>query len=260
MSDPTAPKQYAIPLGETTPEMEGQPVRDAQWLLQGNNRFPGLNPLKDVKINGVYGSITAQATRRAKYWLGYPSASIDGVFGQTLYEYLRQNHWRPLPPDYRARRAVRLANAAETIGDKALDWAITQIGYEENPYGSNKTKYGVEYGWNGVAWCAIFDSIAFKHSGYPNFHYASVPWVASDAIYGRNRLSIVLSPRRGDLALHTVGGKPNAHISFFEEWITQGHTYHDVGGNTGPSDISNGGAVMRQVRYSSNVTHWVRVT
>jgi hypothetical protein len=31
-----------------------------------------------------------------------------------------------------------------------------QIGVKENPLGSNRQPYGVWFGWNGVAWCAIW--------------------------------------------------------------------------------------------------------
>jgi hypothetical protein len=54
------------------------------------------------------------------------------------------------------------------------------LGISESPDGSNKTPFGVQYGMNGVAWCAIFQSCMFqdmsslpliygKHSYTPNF-------------------------------------------------------------------------------------------
>ena len=32
----------------------------------------------------------------------------------------------------------------------------SQVGVKESPPNSNKTKYGVAFGWNGVSWCAIY--------------------------------------------------------------------------------------------------------
>lgn len=253
-------KEFDTPLILTTPHMRGDRVKDAQWLMAGNNRFKGLATLKDSDVDGDYGAVSAEATRRTKYWVGYPTASCDRVFGQTLYEYLRPNDWRPLPQAYRDRRAARLAAATKTPGMKALELAIAEIGYQESPYGSNRTNYGVEYGFNGVPWCAIFESIMFKHSGRPSYHYAACEAIYLDAKAGRNGLRLVWSPMRGDINIFNLHGDPYAHTSFFERWIDQAAgTFYDVGGNTGPSNISNGGAVMRQQRNRAMVSHFVRV-
>ena len=77
-------KQYDVALELTTPRMKGQKVKDAQWLMAGNNRFEGLATYKDGAIDGDYGPLTAQATYRTKYWLGYADKAIDRSFGQQL--------------------------------------------------------------------------------------------------------------------------------------------------------------------------------
>lgn len=255
----SAEKEFAVPLQLVTPHMTGQKVKDAQWLLAGHSRFDGLNVYAG-DVDGEYGPATALGTKRAKYWLGYPSSACDRVFGQTLYEYLRPNDWRPLPAAYRDRRQARLDAAVERPGQKALDVAITQIGTHEDPWGSNRQKYGVWYGMNGVPWCAIFDSWCFDQSGYKKFRYSYVPAIAQDAINGVNGLRIVYSPLPGDLCCHTTAAGPNEHVSFFEKWIDEAAgSFYDVGGNTGPTSISNGGAVMRQERQRQNITHFVRV-
>lgn len=250
--------EFTKPLVVTTPYMTGKKVDDAQWLLSGHNRFEGLAPLKDSARDGVYGPLTGQATSRAKFWLGYPSSGINTVFGQTLYEYLRPNQWRPLPPEYRARRAARLKAAEVTIGEKALNWAITQLGYEESPTGSNCNKYGSEYGFNCVPWCAIFESIAFKRAGRPSYRYAACLYIYLDAVYGRNGLRRVWTPRRGDVVVYNLHGDRYAHTAFFEKWLTQ-DTFQDLGGNTGSRSFNNGGAVARGTRHTSQVTAYVRV-
>lgn len=253
------PKQYEPPLRLVSPQMKGQAVRDAQYLMAGHNRFRGLATMKDAQRDGIYGLTTAQATKRTKYWLGYPLASCDMVFGQKLYEYLRTNKWRPLPDEYRDRREQRIEAAALTPGKKALAWAVGEIGYQESPFGSNRNKYGVEYGFNGVPWCAIFESIGFKRTGRPSYRYASCLMIYLDAQAGRNGLRLVYSPMPGDVAIYNLRGDRFAHTAFFEKWISSGDEFYDVGGNTGPTDISNGGAVMRQRRRKSMVTAFVRV-
>ena len=84
--------------------------------------------------------------------------------------------------------------------------------------------------------------------------------IYADAHAGRNGLREVWSPMPGDICCFNLHGDPFAHTSFFERWIDQAAgTFSDVGGNTGPTDISNGGAVMRQTRNKGMVSHFVRV-
>lgn len=253
-------REFEVPLILTSPHIRGDRVRDAQFLLSGHTRFDGLAPYKDGELDGEYGPKTAAATKSAKFWLGYPAASCDRVFGQTLYEYLRTKDWRPLPEEYRRRRSQRLAAAnRKTPGLKALEVAIGQIGTTESPRGSNMNPYGKWYGFNGVPWCAIFESWCFAHSGRPSYRYAACVNIVSDARAGRNGLREVWSPMPGDVCVFNIHGDPFAHTSFFEKWINVGGAFYDVGGNTGPSNISNGGAVMRQRRDRSMVSHFVRV-
>jgi hypothetical protein len=252
-------KQYETPLNLTTPHMHGQRVKDAQWLLAGHNEIKGaLATYKDGAIDGDYGTLSAQATYRAKYWLGYPEKAIDRSFGQTIYELL--NGTLKLNADNLRRRKSRLEAVEQSVGQKALDIAIPEIGNHESPSGSNMQKYGSWYGMNGVPWCAIFVSWSFGHSGTTRFRYSYVPSVHDDARNCRNRLCVVRSPRPGDLALYTFSGVRDAHIEFFEKWESQGSTFTAVGGNTGGASFNNGGAVERNTRYTSLVDAFVRLT
>jgi hypothetical protein len=255
-------KQYDVPLNLTTPHMHGQKVKDAQWLLAGHNEIKvggQLATYKNGAIDGDYGTLSAQATYRAKYWLGYPEKEVNRSFGQTIYELL--NGTLKLNADNLRRRKQRLdAVTTETVGQKALAAAIPEIGNHESPAGSNMNKYGSWYGMNGVPWCAIFCSWCFGHSGTTRFRYSYVPTVHSDASYCRNRLCVVRQPVPGDLALFSWSGIRDAHIEFFEKWISQGSTFQTVGGNTGSSSFNNGGAVERNTRYMGNVDVFVRVT
>lgn len=42
--------------------------------------------------------------------------------------------------------------------------AEKELGTKEYPANSNKQKYGVAYGWNGVPWCVIFIWYLFQRS------------------------------------------------------------------------------------------------
>jgi CHAP domain len=257
--------EYDRPLRLTTPHRKGPEVRDAQWLMQGHTRFgPELAPYKDGPLDSDYGLMTANATASTKFWVGYPLAACDRVFGQTLYEYIRPTRWRPLPADYRDRRAKRLAAAHKTIGEKALEEAVRFLGVKESPWGSNRQQFGVEYGMNGEPWCAIFVSCMFRHVGYVTpsgawrFRYSYVPAIWDDAVNGRNGLRRVWTPKPGDLACYDLRGEQLAHVAFVRT-APAGGRFTDLGGNTGPADISNGGEVASQSRSLDLVHGWVRV-
>jgi hypothetical protein len=54
-------------------------------------------------------------------------------------------------------------------------------------------------------------------------------------------------------------GDSYAHTAFFSKWVGEG-TLEDLGGNTGPSSISNGGMVMKQQRSTSIVNFYARAS
>jgi len=47
-----------------------------------------------------------------------------------------------------------------------VEIAELEIGYKEEPKNSNKTKYGKWFGFDGVAWCAIFVSCVYDNAGF----------------------------------------------------------------------------------------------
>lgn len=242
--------EFATPLRLVSPQMRGVPVRDAQWLMKGNSRFgKTFAPYKDGKVDKVYGPVTAGATARAKFWLGYPTGKIDEVFGQTLYEYLRREKWRPLPLMYRYRRNRRLKAAADTPGLRAYREAEKHIGYRETPV--NRTMFGEWFGWNGVAWCAIFVSYCFAHSGWNRFRYAWVGAIYYDANSTQRGMRIVYTPQQGDVVGY-FSNEHFAHTAFFGRKLSA-TTFEDLGGNT------LGGQVAKQVRKFSDVHYFARV-
>jgi peptidoglycan hydrolase-like protein with peptidoglycan-binding domain len=65
----------------TTPLMTGEDVTAAQQVLH-TNRF-GIN-FHAGRPDRQYGQKTAEATRLAKFLLGYPEAEVNGEFGPNL--------------------------------------------------------------------------------------------------------------------------------------------------------------------------------
>ncbi len=144
----------------------------------------------------------------------------------------------------------------KTTRQKALDGAIKHLGVKESPSGSNRTKFGQWYGMDGQPWCAIFATYCYEieAGGSPSFvrgrSYAYVPYIVQDARNGRNGLRSVATPVAGDLVCFdwNFDGTYD-HVGIFEAWAGgSGSTFLAIEGNTGISNDSNGGEVMRRTR------------
>lgn len=84
-------------------------VKDAQYLLKGNNRFN--QKFYSGIVDGDYGPGTGAGAYLAKYWLGFPKDKLDHAFGPVLYSYLlplTSGGAVKLPRLYRLRRVARL--------------------------------------------------------------------------------------------------------------------------------------------------------
>lgn len=229
-----------------SPHLNGADVTELQKALKAN-RFG--RSYYDGPVDGEYGPLTAQAVHRAEYWIGVkvPDQKTSG----NLYAYLTGA--KPLTRAMSRRRAkrIRVMETRKPLRVKAFELALTQVGTTEDPPGSNRQKYGAWYGFNGVAWCAIFCSWCYHFAGSVSFNpklgrWAYCPYVVSDARAGRNGLSIATSPKRGDLVLYDWNNDGVAdHIGMFDAWIDEAAgTFASVEGNTSPTDASNGGMVV----------------
>lgn len=263
---PAAPK-FPANIGLTTPAKRGSSVRLAQYVLNKHNRL-GQDFLKGP-VDGVYGPLSVAATKSAKYWIGYPSDKINGIYGPGLHAYLLpigSRGAKPLPNAYKLRRAQRLALAKKereivTRRKKAADIAVRQIGTVERPAGSNKVKYSDWYGMRGP-WCAMFVSWCFNEAGI-KFRYAYCPYVEADAKAGKNGLRLVGSKyaTKGDLALFGFGKGEAVHIGFVVRNLGGGW-YETVEGNTSAGDggsQANGGGVFKRRRHISQIRCFVRL-
>lgn len=237
----------------TSPLTKNASVREAQTLLT-SGKFGNFSP---GPIDGEYGEVAAAATRRAKFALGYPAASLNEAFGALLEAYLSGK--KPLPKTYQIRAKAR---EPQELGLKALASAITQIGVKESPAGSNDQAYGKWYGANGVPWCAEFVSWNYARSGSKVFKpgaYAYCPYILRDAKAGVNNLLITKDPQPGDIVLYCWDGTGvPEHTGLFEDWTNQSAgQFEAVEGNTAVGNDSNGGEVMRRDRTTSNVVAFV---
>ncbi len=130
-----------------------------------------------------------------------------------------------------------------------LDSASREIGTSEWPPGSNRTKYGEAYGWNGVAWCAIFIWWIFQQNGMAlPIKTASCGQLMNAAKSAG--LWVTKNYKPGDVVIFDFpGGAATDHVGIVES--VNGDTVMSIEGNTGIGNDANGGQVMRRARKTS---------
>lgn len=122
-----------------------------------------------------------------------------------------------------------------------------QLGYAEQPAGSNRTQFGSWYGMDGVAWCGIFVSWCAGHSdntgAVPRFAYtpAGAAWFEDRGMW-HNR------PVAGAIAFYDTAGLGRiSHCGVVESVLADGRWYA-IEGNTSAAGGRTGGEVRRQLR------------
>jgi hypothetical protein len=133
--------------------------------------------------------------------------------------------------------------------------AAGEIGVEESPKNSNKTKYGKWANYNGVPWCGLFVSWCYEKAGFPlpriGFRFNGFAGCQTAVAYFRKHKKIVTDPQPGDIVFYdwNKDGRHD-HVGIFEAWIDK-DTFTAIEGNTAVGNDSNGGKVMRRNRNKS---------
>ena len=149
--------------------------------------------------------------------------------------------------------------------------ALQQYRYTESPAGSNRTKFGKAYGWNGVPWCAEFVWwCADKPEGacpiYKSANAADIQDLTVKYKGGRYILKRTASNKKKEAALPSYrfgdqisfnfsGGSDRQHTGLIV--ATSGRWIWCIEGNTSlgsSGSQSNGGAVaLRKRSYTTGV-------
>ena len=147
--------------------------------------------------------------------------------------------------------------------EKVIAKGLGELGQHEQPFGSNKQKYGAWYGMNGAAWCAMFVSWVFWHAGQglppittkKGFSYveAARVWAKNNRTYYKGTKGI----KRGDIILFSFGGQRADHVGIVLGVLSDGRI-HTLEGNTDVSGGRTGGIVMEKYRRSS-IDGYIRV-
>lgn len=269
-----------------SPHSKNPDVTKLQRALKKAGYLPGTP-------DNEYGPVAAQAVYRAKLRLGYPKP--DKVGDQRLLDYLTGKR-KPGP----VMKALALKRAAVTKvkvvkrekahgplthGQVLVKLALTQLGETEHPAGSNRSKYNAWYGVVG-AWCAMFVTWLHVtgnvgHSFKKGVRYAYVPYIAGDAVAGRNGLMVAPGPASGIVccfdwpgespgtADHTGIAAAEADLREFAPHLLDAaikefgklrkNEFWTIEGNTAVGNDSNGGIVMIRKRSRSLVQRFVKV-
>lgn len=141
------------------------------------------------------------------------------------------------------------------VGTGVLDVARKEVGTVESPPHSNRQKYGEWFGWNGVAWCAIFVSWVFWRIGSPippiqtKLGCAYVPTYVQHAIKtGQWRPVGTYTPKPGDLVIFKFTNRAD-HIAIVIAVLNDGRIW-TVEGNTNAGGSRTGGGVFELHRRS----------
>lgn len=142
-----------------------------------------------------------------------------------------------------------------TIPADILHIASRQIGYKESPPGTNRNKFGVWYGMDGQPWCAMFVSYCFYQAGLvllittsKGFAYCpyGVQWFKQKGRFDKR-------PQLGDVVFFDWGGDGIADHVGIVETVNSNGSVTTIEGNTSNSNNSNGGEVMRRVRWLNSI-------
>jgi CHAP domain len=242
----------------TSPNTQGPDVLFAQQLLAVNP----FGAFYSGDLDGVFGPDTARACRRAKFWLGYAEGQLKPTFGPPVAALLEGR--KMLTAAQLGRREERLAAAKKKpLRLKAYEEAVQHLGVKESPPDSNRVLYSDWYGVVGP-WCAMFVTYCYVTAGSTvafsrGSRWAYCPFMLTRARAGEDHLAIAAKPQRGDVVLYGFGDTEAKHVGLLEGFTDGAGSFTAIEGNTSAANDSNGGAVMRRNRSTSQVLAFVRV-
>jgi hypothetical protein len=132
-----------------------------------------------------------------------------------------------------------------------LNVARSQLGIEESPAGSNRTKYGAWYGMDGNPWCAMFVSWCFNYAGEAlhittDKGYSYCPFGVN---YFKHINRWSTSPSAGAIVFYGNNGLAE-HTGIVESFTSTAIVA--IEGNTSVGNNTNGGEVMRRTRLRNS--------
>lgn len=148
---------------------------------------------------------------------------------------------------------------------KVIELARADLGYTENPPGSNMTKYGEAYGMNGVPWCVEAPWYWFNQAGERMAFFGGGRTASCSVLlrwYKEQGLTVPVSKvQKGDIVLLNFhGGKDPEHCGLAELVLSadspQNMCVWTIEGNTTPGyegSQDNGGCVASKLRFGNQI-------
>jgi surface antigen len=139
-----------------------------------------------------------------------------------------------------------------TSVNQVLNRARSQIGVNEQPFGSNRTAYGAWYGVQGQPWCAMFVSWCTFHEGLalPATISKGFAYTPAGAAWFQRRRRWTNRPAPGHIVFFNFPGDSVnriSHVGIVESVRPDGSVV-TIEGNTDERGGRTGGKVMRKVR------------
>ena len=134
-----------------------------------------------------------------------------------------------------------------------------ELGGTELPPGSNQTKYGRAFGWDGVPWCVIFLWWCFREAGEGSAFFAGAKTASCGTLYRWYKEQGLAVPKKevqpGDIVILNFSGTLDTqHCGLVVEvgtnWI------QTIEGNTAPGlegSQDNGGCVALKIRTMAQI-------
>ena len=144
--------------------------------------------------------------------------------------------------------------------EKVIELARADLGYTEDPAGSNRTKYGEAYGTNGAAWCVQALWFWFREAGERMAFFGGGKTASCSTLlrwYKEQGLTVPVSEvQAGDIVLLNFNGKDTPDHCGLVDHAAEAQLKHDrriytIEGNTTPGgegSQDNGGCVALKLR------------
>ena len=274
------------------------PLTEGPGVALAQGHLVKFGVLAKTAIDGVYGPVTANAAKRAKYLLGY--ADTAGTYDAALQAYMGGK--TPPTVAMRARVAARKRKPLPslTMGERAADRMVTWYvaRWAEKPAASNVVpqlsllgkdlKLAAYYYQMGYAWCAYAMFTAFLCEGstaakyglrdgkYNALYTPEIRAVAERGAYGlASQSKTTIS--KGTALLFDFGGSNGSEVDHIgialgkpgqvvkaggKTWRPGKNSVVTVEGNTSYDDggsQSNGGCVAIRTRSLTVIRAAIRV-
>lgn len=250
----------------TSPLAHGPDVRALQKALNAVHKDHPNVP--KVGVDGQYGPATDHRTRQVAYLLGIGSKHIQGPVKPYVQRVIRNPKLRNPVQLIRARKRFQRFRKG-LVGKQAfMDWAKSQVGTTETPYGSNRgpkvSKWQRDVaGIDGQPWCGAFAGYGLKHA-------AGLP-IPAGVVYTPNIIGYAKTGTGGFASWHPYSERQEGDLLLFKFPGESSAPCDHVGicdgldgsydGNTSSDDRgsqSNGGIVAHKHRGGGYVVGCAR--